>query len=57
LISEGMRDSKITRMRMFPTISAQSVLGNVLSKYGEDAKILVLPTASITLPLLEEAKN
>jgi len=57
LISEGMSDKKITRIWMFPANSTQSLLDNVLSKYEEDTKILVLPTSSIALPLLEEAKN
>ncbi|MBA7554059.1 hypothetical protein ES705_46671 [subsurface metagenome] len=39
---------------MFPAKSAQSVLDNVLQEYGNEAKILVLPTAPNTLPLLEE---
>ncbi|GAJ18808.1 unnamed protein product, partial [marine sediment metagenome] len=30
------------------------VLNDVLKNYGDEAKVLVLPTASITLPLLEE---
>jgi len=43
-------------MGMFPVKSTQSVLDDVLRKYGDEAKVLILPTASITLPLLEEAK-
>ncbi len=54
LISEGIQDKDIMEMGMLPAKSAQSVLDNILPRYGEEAKILVLPTASITLPLLEE---
>ena len=55
LISEGIQDKDIMEMGMLPAKSAQSVLNEVLKNYGNDAKVLVLPTASITLPLLEEA--
>jgi hypothetical protein len=41
-------------MGMLPAKSAQFVLTDVLKNYGDEAKVLVLPTASITLPLLEE---
>jgi len=54
LISEGIEDKDIIEMGMLPAKSAQSVLDNILPRYGEEAKILVLPTASITLPLLKE---
>ena len=54
LISEGIQDKDIIEMGMLPAKSAQSVLNDVLKNYGDEAKILVLPTASITLPLLEE---
>lgn len=55
LKSEGIGDKDIIEMGMFPVKSAQSVLDDVLSKYGDEAKVLILPTASITLPFLEEA--
>jgi len=54
LISDGISDNEIRGMGMFPAKSAQSVLDNVLQEYGNEAKILVLPTAPNTLPLLEE---
>ena len=54
LISEGIEDKDIIEMGMLPAKSAQSVLNDVLKNYGDEAKVLVLPTASITLPLLEE---
>ena len=54
LISEGIQDKDILEMGMLTAKSAQSVLNDVLKNYGGEAKILVLPTASITLPLLEE---
>ena len=54
LISEGIQDKDIMEMGMLPAKSAQSVLNEALKNYGDDAKVLVLPTASITLPLLEE---
>jgi len=54
LISEGIEDKDILEMGMFPAKSVQSVLDNILPRYGEEAKILVLPTASITLPLFKE---
>jgi len=54
LISEGIQDKNIMEMGMLPAKSAQSVLNEALKNYGDDAKVLVLPTASITLPLLEE---
>ena len=54
LISEGIQDKDIMEMGMLPAKSAQSVINDVLKKYGDEAKVLVLPTASITLPLLEE---
>jgi hypothetical protein len=41
-------------MGMLPAKSVQSVLNDVLKDYGDEAKVLVLPTAPITLPLLEE---
>ncbi|GAG45346.1 unnamed protein product, partial [marine sediment metagenome] len=54
LISEGIQDKDIMGMGMLPAKSTQSVLSDVLKNYGDDAKVLVLPTAPITLPLLEE---
>ena len=54
LISEGIEDKDIIEMGMLPAKSAQTVLHDVLKNYGDKAKVLVLPTASITLPLLEE---
>jgi len=54
LISEGISDKEVEKMGMFAAKSVQSILDNILPRYGEDAKILVLPTASITLPLLKE---
>jgi hypothetical protein len=54
LISEGIQDKDIMEMGMLPAKSAQSVINDVLKKYGDEAKVLVLPTASITLPLLQE---
>ena len=57
LKSEGINDQDIIEMGMLPVKSAQSVLDDVLRKYGDETKVLILPTASITLPLLEEAKN
>ena len=54
LISEGIQDKDIMEMGMLPAKSVQSVLNDVLKNYGDEAKVLVLPTASITLPLLEE---
>lgn len=54
LISEGISNEEVEGMGMFPEKSTQSVLDDILPKYGQDAKILVLPNASITLPLLEE---
>ena len=54
LISEGIQDKDILEMGMFPARLAQSVLNEALKNYGDDAKVLVLPTASITLPLFEE---
>ena len=54
LISEGIEDKDIIEMGMLPAKYAQSVLNEVLKNYGDEAKVLVLPTASITLPLLEE---
>jgi len=54
LISEGIQDKDIIEMGMLPAQSAQSVLNDVLKNYRDDAKVLVLPTASVTLPLLEE---
>jgi nickel-dependent lactate racemase len=56
LKSEGIGDKDIIEMGMFPVKSAQSVLDDVLRKYGDEVKVLILPTASITLPLLKEAK-
>ena len=57
LISGGIEDKDIIEMGMFPAKSAQTVLDNILLSYGEDAKILVLPAASITLPLLREGQR
>lgn len=54
LISEGIQDKDIMEMGMLPAKSVQSVLNDVLKDYGDEAKVLVLPTAPITLPLLEE---
>jgi len=54
LISEGIEDKDIIEMGMLPAKSAQTVLNDVLKNYRDDAKVLVLPTASVTLPLLEE---
>jgi len=54
LVSEGLRDEEVEGMGMFPVKSTQSILDDILAKYGQDAKILVLPSASITLPFLEE---
>ena len=54
LISEGIEDKNIIEMGMLPAKSAQSVVNDVLKDYGDEAKILVLPTALITLSLLEE---
>lgn len=54
LKSEGIKDKDIIGMGMLPAKSAQSVLDDVLNKYGDEAKVLILPTASITLPLLKE---
>lgn len=54
LISDGISDNEIRGMGIFPAKSTQSVLDNVLQEYGNEAKILVLPTAPNTLPLLEE---
>jgi len=54
LISEGIQDKDVIEMGMLPAKSAQSVINDVLRNYGDEAKILVLPIASITLPLLEE---
>lgn len=54
LISEGIQDKDVIEMGMLPAKSAQSVINDVLRNYGDEAKILVLPTASITLPLLKE---
>lgn len=54
LISEGIQDKDVIEMGMLPAKSAQSVVNDVLRNYGDEAKILVLPTASITLPLLKE---
>jgi len=44
-------------MGMFPAKSTQFVLDNILSQYGDKAKVLVLPSASITLSLLGELEN
>jgi len=44
LISEGIQDKDVIEMGMLPA----------LKSYKGEAKILILPTASITLPLLEE---
>ena len=57
LISEGIQDKDIIKMGMFPAKSAQTVLDNILLSYGKDAKILVLPAASITLPLLQDGQR
>ncbi len=54
LISEGIEDKDIIEMGMLPAKSAQSVLNDVLKNYGDEAKVLVLPNAPITLPLFEE---
>ena len=54
LISEGIQNKDILEMGMLPAKSVQSVLSDVLKNYGGEAKVLVLPTAPITLPLLEE---
>ena len=54
LISEGIQDKDIMEMGMLPAKSVQSVLNDVLKNYGDEAKVLVLPTAPITLPLLME---
>ncbi len=54
LISEGIQDKDVIEMGMLPAKSAQSVVNDVLKSYKGEAKILILPTASITLPLLEE---
>ncbi len=54
LISEGIEDKDIIEMGMLPAKSAQTVLNDALKNYRDDAKVLVLPTASVTLPLLEE---
>ena len=54
LISDGIQDKDVIEMGMLPAKSAQSVINDVLRNYGDEAKILVLPTASITLPLLKE---
>ena len=57
LISEGIEDKDIIEMGRLPAKSAQSVINEVLKNYGDEAKVLVLPSASITLPLLEEECN
>jgi len=54
LISEGIEDKDIIEMGMLPAKSVQSVVNDVLKTYEDEAKVLVLPTASITLPILEE---
>jgi len=54
LISEGIQDKDVREMGILPAKSAQFAINDVLKKYGDEAKVLVLPTASITLPLLEE---
>ena len=54
MISEGIEDKDIIEMGMLPAKSIQSVLNDVLKNYGGEAKVLVLPAAPITLPLLEE---
>ncbi len=54
LISEGIEDKDIIEMGMFPAKSAQFILENALKEYEEEAKVMDLPTASITLPQLEE---
>lgn len=56
LISEGIEDKDIIEMGMLPAKSAQFILNNALKEYREEAKVIVLPTASITLPLLKEEK-
>jgi len=53
LVSEGISNKEVKKMGMFPAKSAQFVLDNILLRYGDHAKILVLPTASITFPILE----
>ena len=55
LVSEGISNDEIEGMGMFPAKSAQLILDSILPKYSQDAKILVLPNASITLPILEES--
>jgi len=54
LLSEGIHDKDIIEMGMFPAKSAQSIINDVLKNYGDEAKVIVLPTASITLPFLKE---
>lgn len=41
-------------MGLLPAKSAQNIVDSILKEYGDEAKVLILPTASITLPLLEE---
>jgi len=57
LISEGINDKDVIEMGFLPAKSAQSVLNDALKRHGKEAKILVLPSASITLPLLEEVSK
>ena len=52
LVSEGISNNEIEGMGMFPAKSVQYILDDILPKYGQSAKILVLPNASITLPIL-----
>jgi len=57
LVSEGIQDKDVIEMGMLPAKSAQSIINDVLKNYGDEAKVLVLPTASITLPLLKHSCN
>ncbi|GAB4112029.1 MAG: nickel-dependent lactate racemase [Candidatus Caldatribacteriota bacterium] len=52
LKSEGISDEDIREMGFYPIHSVQSTLEESLKNYGENAKVLIFPTASITLPLL-----
>jgi lactate racemase len=57
LKSEGIKYKDIIGMGFLPAKSAQSVLDDVLNKYGGEAKVLIFPTASITFPFMKEAAH
>lgn len=56
LVSE-MPDEDVRRAFLKPAKSAQSALEEALKKYGEDAKVLIMPYGGSTLPKVKSALN